>query len=390
MQPKRKICIVTGSRADYGLLWWTMSLLRKDPKIELQICVTGMHLSAEFGMTVGEIEADRFKITRKIESQLSSDSPVGISKSIALGVSGFADVFAELKPDIVLVVGDRFEIFAAVLAALSSRLPVAHCHGGETTVGAVDEALRHAITKMSHLHFVATEEYRSRVIQLGEHPKSVFLSGALSIDNIKRIKLLNKKQLEQSLGLKFLSKTLLVTFHPVTLEEDTAENQFNELLVVLESLKDTSVVFTQPNADAGGRSLIKMIEKFVTKNSNFSHSFVSLGNLRYLSLLKHANIVIGNSSSGLIEAPSFKTATINIGDRQKNRISSSSVIDVSPQRKLIRRAIDKCYSAAFFKTLSESSNPYDHGSASKVIVRTLKKVKLENLIKKNFYDLDLT
>ncbi len=382
----RKICIVTGTRAEYGLLRWIMELIQNDSDLKLQIVVTGMHLSPEFGLTYRIIEDEGFTIDKKIEILLSSDTPVGISKSMGLGLMGFADAFSDLKPDIVVLLGDRFEIFSAAAAALIARIPIAHLHGGERTEGAFDEAFRHSITKMSHLHFVATEEYRKRVIQLGENPDSVFFVGGLGIDSIKKLKLLEKEELERSIGFKFGLKNLLITFHPVTLESDTSESQMFELLHVLEKLEDTNLIFTYPNSDNDGRKLIQMIDTFV-KNHKNSIAFVSLGQLKYLSCIQFVDCVIGNSSSGLIEVPSFSKGTINIGDRQKGRIQARSVIQCDPNRESIKSAIQKLYTKEFQDSLKAIENPYGNGGASEKVFKIIKNISLDNKLKKSFNDL---
>jgi GDP/UDP-N,N'-diacetylbacillosamine 2-epimerase (hydrolysing) len=381
-----KICVVTGSRADYGLLRWTMDALQADPYFHLQIIATGMHLSPEFGLTYQLIEQDGFKIDWKVEALISSDTVVGVSKSMGLGLLGFADAFNELLPDLVLVLGDRFEIFSGVTAALIARIPVAHLHGGETTEGAFDEALRHAITKMSHLHFVAAEPYRQRVIQLGEHPDRVFLVGGLGVDNIMHLQLLDRPNIEKALDFKLGLKNLLVTFHPVTLERMTAAEQMTELLFVLATLEDTHLIFTLPNADTDGRVLIKMINQFVSARSN-ACVHTSLGSLLYFSCIGHCDGVVGNSSSGLAEVPSFKKGTVNIGDRQRGRMQADSVINCSPTRQDITAAIRQLYSYKFQAVLPEVKNPYGEGGASRKIVETLKQIDLTNIVKKKFFDL---
>ena len=381
----RKICVITGTRADYGLLRWVMQGIKDDPDLTLQIIATGMHLSPEFGLTYCEINQDGFEIDRKIEMLTSSDTPVGIAKSMGLGLIGFADALNELKPDLIVVLGDRFEIFAAVSAALVARIPVAHLHGGESTEGLIDEAIRHSITKMSHLHFVATAEYRERVTQLGEQPDRVFLVGGLGVDNIKRTKLLNRSDLETSLGFKLAQKNLLITFHPVTLENATAAEQLAELLAALADLKDTQLIFTLPNADTNGRALIKMIEQFAAQHSN-AHAYTSLGQVRYLSCIAQMDGVVGNSSSGLLEVPSFGKATINIGDRQRGRLQATSVINAAPTRKNITKALKKLYSADFQMSLSKVSSPYGEGGASEKIIAIIKSMKLEDILIKSFYD----
>jgi GDP/UDP-N,N'-diacetylbacillosamine 2-epimerase (hydrolysing) len=381
----RKICVITGTRAEYGLLRWVMQGIKDDPELTLQIIATGMHLSPEFGLTYQAIEQDDFQIDRKVEMLTSSDTPVGIAKSMGLGLIGFADALNELQPNLIVVLGDRFEIFAAVSAALVARIPVAHLHGGEATEGLIDEAIRHAITKMSHLHFVAAEAYQQRVIQLGEQPDRVFFVGGLGIDNIKRLHLLDRIALEASLDFKLGPKNLLITFHPVTLETATAENQMEELLAALATLKDTQLIFTLPNADTDGRALIKMVEKFVAQYPN-ARAYTSLGQLRYLSCVAQVDGVVGNSSSGLAEVPSFKKSTINIGDRQRGRLQAASVINCEPTRESIAAALEQLYSTDIQMSLHQVTNPYGEGGASEAIISTIKAVSLDGLLKKRFYD----
>jgi len=383
----RKICVVTGARAEYGLLYWVIKGIREDAQLSLQLCVTGMHLSPEFGLTYKQIEKDGFSIDKKIESLLSSDTPVGVSKSVSLGVAGFADAFHDLKPDMILLLGDRFEIFAAATAAMIARIPIAHCHGGESTEGAVDEAIRHAITKMSHLHFTSTEKYRQRVIQLGEQPDKVFNVGALGVENINKLKLLERNSFEESIDFKLGKKNILVTFHPVTLENATAQSQFSALLSVLGELRDTHILFTEPNADTDGRVIIELIDTFVAKNATISKSFVSLGQLRYLSAIQYVDAVVGNSSSGIIEVPSFQKATINIGDRQQGRIMADSVISCEPTYESIQGAFKRAYSEEFQNSLKSVNNPYGKVNSSEKIIQILKSVTPSALLKKKFYDL---
>lgn len=382
----RKICVITGTRAEYGLLRLVMQAIKNDSELTLQIIATGMHLSPEFGLTYREIEQDGFQIDRKVETLMSSDTPVGIAKSMGLGMIGFADALSELSPDLIVVLGDRFEIFAAVAAAMVARIPVAHLYGGEKTEGLIDEPIRHSITKMSHLHFVGAAEYRQRVIQLGEQPDNVFLVGGLGVDNIKRMKLLDRAELEVSLGFGLGKKNLLITFHPVTLEMATAANQMEELLAALAELKDTELIFTMPNADTDGRLMIRMVEQFVAQHAN-AHAFTSLGQLRYLSSVAQVDGVVGNSSSGLAEVPSFKKGTINIGDRQRGRLQAASVINCEPTQSGITAALQTLYSADFQTGLSLASNPYGEGGATEKIIAALKAVELDNIIKKSFYDL---
>ncbi|MFJ9450911.1 UDP-N-acetylglucosamine 2-epimerase [Herbaspirillum sp. NPDC101397] len=383
---KRKICIVTGTRAEYGLLRWLMEEVSNEPNLTLQIVATGMHLSPEFGLTYKEIEKDGFRIDKKVELLMSSDTSVGIAKSMGLGLIGFADVFADLAPDLVLVLGDRFEIFSAVVAAMASRIPIAHLHGGEATEGLIDEAIRHSITKMSHLHFVAAEEYRRRVIQLGEDPVRVYNVGGLGLDGINRVQLMDRAALENSLGFSFAEKNLLVTFHPVTLESNTAWVQMQELLASLAELNETRIIFTLPNADTDGREMIGMIARFVEAHPN-AVAFPSLGQLRYLSCLAQVDGVIGNSSSGLIEAPSFKKGTINIGSRQDGRLQAGSVINCEPVQSSITAALQHLYSAPFQLSLANVVNPYGESGASKKIVDVLKTISLDGILKKRFYDI---
>ena len=382
----RKICIITGTRAEYGLLYWLLKEIEADKELELQLIATGMHLSPEFGLTYKEIEKE-FKINKKIEMLLSSDTSVGISKSMGLAQISFAESYYELKPDIVIVLGDRYEIFSATSAAMIARIPIAHIHGGEKTEGLIDEPIRHSITKMSHLHFTATDEYKNRVIQLGEDPSRVFNVGGMGIENIKRLELLNKKEFEKSIEFKLNIKNILVTFHPVTLENSTAKEQFQQLLDAIDELEDTNIIFTKANSDTDGRVINQMIDEYVTKNSHKSIVFTSLGQLRYLSALQYVDAVVGNSSSGLAEAPSFRIGTINIGDRQKGRIKASSVIDCEPNKDSILKSFEKLYSKEFQETLKTTINPYGNGCASKKIVEILKNVDLKNILKKSFYDL---
>lgn len=382
----RKICVVTGTRAEYGLLFWLMKEIEADPELELQIIATGMHLSPEFGLTYKEIEKD-FTITKKIEMLLSSDTAIGISKSMGLAQISFTEVYEELSPDIIVVLGDRYEIFSAVSAAMIARIPIAHLHGGETTEGAFDESIRHSITKMSHLHFTATEEYRHRVIQLGEHPSRVYNVGGMGIENIKRLKLLSRDEFEKSINFTLNKKNLLVTFHPVTLEDSTAKEQFQELLNAIDTLENTNIILTKANSDTDGRIINQMIDEYVANHSHKAVGFTSLGQLRYLSALQFVDTVVGNSSSGLLEAPSFKIGTINIGDRQKGRIKANSIIDCEPTKNGIKKAFERLYSDEFHKTLKNIQNPYGDGCASKQIVESIKMVDLSDMVKKPFYNI---
>lgn len=386
---KRKICVVTGTRAEYGLLYWLMKEIEETGDLELQIIVTGMHLSPEFGLTYQQIEQNGFSINKKVEMLLSSDSEVGITKSMGLGMIGFADALIDLAPDMLVVLGDRFEIFAAAGAATVANIPIAHIHGGETTEGAFDEAFRHSITKMSHFHFTSTDEYRKRVIQLGEQPDKVFNVGAIGIDNVNKIKLFNKEEFENSIDFKLEKSNFLITFHPVTLEQTTSQEQFANLLEVLDAQTKTNLIFTKANADKDGRVINTMIDEYVKNHSDKATAFTSLGQQRYLSALKYVDAVIGNSSSGIIEAPTFKTATINIGDRQRGRIRAISVIDCQPTLLSISDAIKQLFSQSFQKQLSKVESPYGNGGVAKRIVHVLKDVNLDGVLKKQFYNIEI-
>ena len=385
---KKKICIVTGTRAEYGLLYWLIKGIELDKELELQLVVTGMHLSPEFGLTYKTIEND-FKIDKKVEMLLSSDSAIGITKSMGLAQISFSEVYADLKSDMLVVLGDRYEIFPAVSAAMIAQIPIAHLHGGEVTEGAFDECIRHSITKMSHLHFTATNEYRNRVIQLGEHPERVFNVGGMGVENIKRLKLFSRKEFENSIDFKLNKKNILVTFHPVTLEKSTAKKQFKNLLNVIDQLEDTHIIFTKSNSDTEGRSINTMIDQYVANNSNKSISFSSLGQQRYLSALQYIDALVGNSSSGLAEAPSFKIGTINIGDRQKGRIKSASVIDSRPDSESILNAFNKLYSIDFQESLNFATNPYGDRCSSVTIIEKIKMVNLKTILKKSFFDINV-
>lgn len=385
----RKICVVTGTRAEFGLLRWLMQEIQHEPALELQVLATGMHLSPEFGLTYREIEQAGFAINAKVEMLLSADTATAVSKSMGLGLISYVDAYERLAPDLIVVLGDRFEIFAAAASALIAGIPVAHLHGGETTEGAFDEAIRHSITKMSHLHFVASDEYRRRVIQLGEQPERVFLVGGLGVDAIKRINLLDREALEATLDVKFGPRNLLITFHPVTLEgQKSSGEQMAELLAALGELEDTNMLFTMPNADTGGRELAVMVNQFAASRQNV-RVFTSLGQLRYLSCMQYVDAVVGNSSSGLAEAPSMGIATINIGDRQKGRLSASSVIHCEPTQQSISGALGRVFDPSFKATLTSTINPYGSGGASENIVKIVKNHNLKNLLKKSFFNLDV-
>ncbi|AMV71853.1 GDP/UDP-N,N'-diacetylbacillosamine 2-epimerase (hydrolyzing) [Desulfuromonas sp. DDH964] len=381
----RKICIVTGTRAEYGLLYWLMKEVEADPGLQLQLIVTGMHLSPEFGLTYRTIEEDGFTIDARVEMLLSSDTPVGIAKSIGLGVIGFADALERLKPDMMVVLGDRYEILAAVQAALVARIPVAHIHGGETTEGAIDESIRHAITKMSHLHFVAAEPYRKRVIQLGEHPDTVFDVGALGIENIRRLQLLDKAALEQSINFELGTSFFLGTYHPATLGALTPQAAMQALLDALDKFPQARIIFTKPNSDTDGRILGRMIDDYAQQHHERVAVFTSMGQVRYLSALKLAAAVIGNSSSGIIEAPACHIPTVNIGDRQSGRLKADSIIDCLETKESIAAAINKALSPRFRDEIKHGVSPYGYGETASQIRDCLKSATLS--CAKPFYDL---
>lgn len=380
-----KICVVTGTRAEYGLLRWILQYIKDDVDLELKLIVTGMHLSPEFGLTYTSIEEDGFFIDKKVEILLSSDTPVGISKAMGLGIISFAEVFSEIKPDLLLLLGDRFEAFAAASAAMISNIPIAHIHGGESTEGVIDESIRHSITKMSHLHFTSTEIYKKKVEQLGEHPSRVFNVGAPGLDNINKLHLKTKKIIYKILGLNLKDNFFLITYHPLTLDINNSEEKFDSLLEVLSEFKEYKLIFTMPNADTNGRIIMEKIKSFLLNDPSRGNWFYSLGQLNYLSAIRQASLVIGNSSSGIIEAPSFKVPTINIGNRQKGRLKPLSVIDCNLSKKEICLAIKKGTSKKFRHTILNLNNPYGEGNSSKAIVKIIKRFDLTEVLNKKFY-----
>lgn len=382
---KRKICVITSSRADYGLLKRVMRGIQEDSGLTLQAIATGMHLSPLHGLTIGEIEADGFLVDRKVECLSESDQPIAIADAGGRALSGCARALDELRPDLVLVLGDRFEIFAACAAALFQRIPIAHIHGGEVTVGAYDEVLRHSITKMSSIHFVAAEKYGKRVIQLGEHPDNVYLVGGLGVDAVNESTFLSRVEVEQALDLKLTKRNLLVTFHPATLEKSSPREQVLELLAALSDLQDTTLILTMPNADTGGAEIREQFKEFADRNVN-AHVFDSLGQDLYFSCMRLVDGVIGNSSSGILEAPSFRVGTINIGTRQLGRIQSESIINCEANSLQIKRAIEKLYTDEFKSILERCSNPYGSGGASHKIIQILREIEFETRAK-DFYDL---
>ena len=386
---KRKICIVTGTRAEYGLLSGLMKEIDSDPDLDLKIIATCMHLSPEFGLTYEEIEKDGFKIDKKIEMLLSSDTPIGVSKSMGLAHISFCEANADLKPDIIVLLGDRSETFCAASVATVAHIPIAHIHGGEVTEGAIDDQFRHAITKMSHLHFTSTEDYRRRVIQMGEEPERVFNVGSLGVENIRKYELLSKERLEEEIGFSLGERSILVTFHPVTSGHSQAMIEFNNLLEAIDSLADVKVIFTKANADEGGRQINRLIDDYVSRNKLKSISFSSMGNLRYLSAMKNVTAIVGNSSSGIIEAPSLKTVSVNIGIRQKGRIKAKSVIDCQGSKEAIEEALETAFSFEFKGPAGDVFNPYEKEGTSKKIKEIMMKLDLKNILRKKFHDFSM-
>lgn len=384
---RRRVCVVTGTRADYGLLYWPMRELEQDPDIELQLIVTGMHLSPEFGMTVHEIERDGFPIADRIEMLLSSDSPAGIAKAIGLGVIGFADCLARLRPHVMLLLGDRFEILAAAQAAMIARIPIAHIHGGESTAGLIDDPIRHSVTKMAQYHFVAAEPFRKRVIQMGERPERVFVTGAPGLDHMRRTPLMERAELERSLGFELSRPTLLVTYHPVTLDGRSPATPMTELLAALDTVPDATIILTRSNADTDGRVINEMIDAYAARNAR-AHAFTSLGHRRYLSTLHAVDAVVGNSSSGIIEAPAVPVPSINIGDRQSGRLRAGSVVDCAEDRSDIAAALRRVLSDEHRRGIAAVRSPYGDGSAAERIRDLLRTLPLEGVLMKGFHDLD--
>lgn len=385
----RKICVVTGTRAEYGLLCRLMRLIQESPDTQLQVIATNMHLSPKYGNTYQEIEKDGFTIDCKIPiiDENAEDNAVTTVKSMATALSGFAGAYNQLKPDLVVVLGDRYEILAAATAALIERIPIAHLHGGEVTEGAYDDAIRHSITKMSHLHFTSTEEYRKRVIQLGEQPDRVFYVGAPGVENIKKFPLMSKEEVEESVNFKLDENTILVTYHPVTLGEHSAEKDIKEFIGALKERKDLRVFFTMPNSDTGSQAIVDAINEFVANNADRAIAYKSLGIKRYLSVMKYAGAVVGNSSSGLLEVPSFGIPTLNIGDRQKGRMAADSVYNCETDKESILKGLNVIMSPAFRKKAAETHNPYEKANTAGEIFKVISTYPLEELKQKHFYDL---
>ncbi|ABC43721.1 UDP-N-acetylglucosamine 2-epimerase [Salinibacter ruber] len=385
----RKVCFVTGARSEYGLLQWVLHEIKEDPELQLQIIATGMHLSPEFGLTYRAIEEDGFEINEKVEMLLSSDTPIGVAKSMGLGTIGFAEAFDRLEPDIALIPCDRYEALSAAQAAMVSRIPIAHVYGGEATQGLIDDPIRHSLTKISHYHFVAAEPYRRRVIQLGEHPEKVYNFGAPQLDHLNRLDLLGRKAFEESIGFELGQRSCIVTYHPVTLSEVSPAEPFGELLDALDDFPDLRIIFTKCNADTEGRVINQMIEEYVATHGERACVFTSLGQRRYLSALKHVDAVVGNSSSGIIEAPAVPVPTVNLGDRQDGRLRAESIIDCREERESIRNALEQALSSAFREEIQNIASPYGKGHTSPRIKQKLKEVPLgEDVLKKGFYDLD--
>ena len=384
---KRKICLVTTTRAEYGILKPLLTNIDAEDTLTLQLVVTGTHLSKKYGETYKEIEKDGFKIDAKIAMNLDDDSNESLSLAMAQLQSDITKVFADLKPAIVVILGDRYEILTVATAAMMLHIPLAHIHGGELTEGAMDDSIRHAVTKLSHLHFTSTQEYAQRVIQLGEDPRRVFYVGSLAVEQIKKLPLLSKEELEKSLAFSFGEKNLLVTYHPETLSKLSPQAQFQELLSAIETLKDTKIIFTKANADAGGAIINTMIEEYVQKNSDKAVVFSSLGQLRYFSTIKYVDAVVGNSSSGILEVPSFGKPTINIGQRQKGRTQALSIINVKILQEDIKKAICKVYDKEFLQTMQNVTNPYALEGTSQKIQEVLRSVALDSLLQKKFYDI---
>lgn len=385
---KRKICVITGSRAEYGLLYWLMKAIAADPELELQIIVTGAHLSPEFGLSSKTVEADGFTACDKLEILLSSDTSTGMAKSLGLGVISFADALNRWQPDILVVLGDRYEIMAAAQVALLTGIPIAHISGGESTEGVVDEAIRHAVTKMSHLHFVAAEGYRKRVIQLGEDPGRVFNYGDPGLDNIRKLSLLSREELEKELKFKLGKLSFLIAYHPDDLDKKDLEARVGELLAALDNFPRANLIITGSNADAGGRLITGILREYACNRHDRARFFTNLGQIKYLSAMKHCQLVLGNSSSGIVEAPALKTATVNIGARQKGRLKADSIIDCREECADITSAIKKALSPQFQKQVANVRSLYGDCDASRRIKEELKQVRLEGILRKKFHDIE--
>lgn len=382
----RKVAVFTGTRAEFGLLHFLLEDLKASPSLELQLLVSGSHLSPEFGETVREIEKDGWQIDAKVEMLVSSNSAVGVVKSMGLGLIGFADTLERMKPDLLIILGDRFEALAIAQAALIMKIPIAHVHGGEISEGAFDDAIRHAITKMASLHFVAAERYRQRVIQMGEQPSTVFNVGAIGLDHFMRGARMPKDELCASLRFELREPYLLVTYHPVTQLEEDPEATFAALLRALDRFPEHQILITYPNADNGGRELIRMVQAYAAAQPQRVCAVASLGFRRYHSALGSAAAMIGNSSSGIIEAPAFAVPTVNVGARQLGRLAAESVLHCAPNEEAIVEAIDRALSEPFRAICRNATNPYGQGNAAAAIVSVLETDPWP--FDKHFYDIE--
>lgn len=383
----KKICVITGTRAEFGILSGIMKQIQKHPALELQIIATNMHLSPEYGLTYREIEAAGFRIDKKVHMLLSADTANATAKSVGLGTIGFSDAYEDLKPDLLLVLGDRYEILAAVTAALFYKIPVAHLHGGETTEGAFDESIRHAITKMSHLHFAATEPYRQRIIQLGEQPERTFCVGSPGVENIHKVPLLSRAELEESISFNLGDKSLLITYHPVTLDSQSPLEQCNALFEALDHFPEYKLLFTLPNSDTNGRIIAARIHDYVSSHPERAAVYTSLGMQRYLSALQFVTAVVGNSSSGIIEVPSFGIPTLDIGSRQKGRIAAESVYHCFSDTESILHGLQTILSPTFQESARSINNPYDIPGTAATVVDVLANTNTEDLVVKHFFNL---
>lgn len=381
----RRVCVITGSRAEYGILRTLIQAIKDEPGLELQVIATNQHLSKRQGETYREIERDGFTIDWKVPmaDDEAEDCANNTAKSVGRGVQGFADAFDALRPDLLVILGDRYEMLAAASAALIYRIPIAHLHGGEITEGAFDDAIRHCITKMSHLHFTSTEEYRRRVIQLGEQPERVFYVGALGVENVMKTQTIEKSELEQSLNFRITERTLLVTYHPVTLSDMSSEVQIVNLLKALDEYRDYNIIFTYSNSDTDSRIIIKRIEEYVERNRERCMFVPSLGQRRYFSALRYVKAVVGNSSSGILEVPSFGIPTLDIGERQRGRIAAESVLHCGYSVEEIREGLKRVLAYE----PHEIDNPYYKEGTCRAIVDVIKGYPLDNIIMKRFYDI---
>ncbi len=382
----RKICVITGNRSDYGILRELLKNIQNSDDLILKLIVTGSHLSPSYGYTIREIEEDGLKIHKRIEILLSSDTSIGMSKAMGLSLISFSEAFEEIKPDIILILGDRFEIFSAAISALNASIPIAHIHGGELSFGSIDDSIRHSITKISHLHFVSTSKYKNRILQLGERENRVFNVGALALDNIKKISKISKSELENYFSFKFQKKNLIATFHPTTITNTKVEFELNELFSAIKFFSDIQFIFTMPSPDKKGKFIWQKIKDFCEEFDNCIY-IKSFGQKRYFSALNYVDGVIGNSSSGIIEVPSFGKGSINIGERQEGRVQAKSVINVECESNSIKKGIKKLYESKFKLTLKNTKNPYEKVDTVKNIISVLKTVELENILKKKFNDI---